>query len=257
VRVVLNGVDAEVFRPQDDRALRTEVGIPPAAPLVGLVASIKPQKNHLMFLDVARRVLGECPDAHFLCVGDTLTPAGAPRSAVRPGAGMHGDTVAWRVRVLARLQELGLEERVHWLPHTDDMPAVYNACDLTVLTSHHEGTPNVVLESMACGVPAVVTDVADNGRIIDSGVTGFVVAPEDAATMAERVLWLLADAERRRGMGAAARRAACRRYAVPGMARAMAAVYQALLSAAPGNGRAVPTDADELRPLPLRSVTHQ
>jgi glycosyltransferase involved in cell wall biosynthesis len=106
------------------------------------------------------------------------------------------------------------------------MPEVYNACDVTVLTSSREGTPNVLLESMACGVPVVATDVADNAHLVPDGRVGFIVPLGDTAALADRVCRLLEDAPRRREMGEAARAWVQREFSSAALARKTEAVYE-------------------------------
>jgi len=70
------------------------------------------------------------------------------------------------------------------------MPAVYNAFDILCSASATEGSPNVVLEAMACGVPCVVTDVGDSARIVAD--TGIVVPSQDPGALAEGLAAMLA-----------------------------------------------------------------
>ena len=77
ITVVHNGVDVDRFRPRDQDEARRGLGLPAAVPIVGMVASFKPQKNHLLFLEVARRVLAGIPEALFVCAGEPLSGAGA------------------------------------------------------------------------------------------------------------------------------------------------------------------------------------
>jgi glycosyltransferase involved in cell wall biosynthesis len=228
VHVVHNGVDVERFRPGDAAAARRSLGLDPGTPVVGMVASFKPQKNHLMFLDVARRVLAKRPEATFLCAGEPLRGAGGPLS-MKAGTGAHRDVAGYRREVSRALDQWGLAARCRLLGRVEEVERVYQACDLTVLTSLHEGTPNVVLESMACGVPVVVTAVADNAALVPEGVVGAVVPSGDAAAMAAQVLALLADERRRRDLGAAARRHVETRFSTAAMAHKMEALYDDLL----------------------------
>jgi glycosyltransferase involved in cell wall biosynthesis len=228
VHVIHNGVDVERFRPGDAAEARRSLALEAGVPVVGMVASFKPQKNHLMFAEVARRVLSARPDALFLCAGEPLRGAGGPFS-LRSGTGAHRHVAAYHREVSRALEQGGLAGRCRLLGQVPDIERVYRACDLTVLTSRHEGTPNVVLESMACGVPVVVTDVADNATVVPEGVAGAVVPSGDAAAMAARVLGLLADERTRRQMGAAARRHVQERFSTAAMAGRTAALYERLL----------------------------
>src|SRR5262249_25802104 len=107
-----------------------------------------------------------------------------------------------------------------------DVDQLYHACDVTVLTSRREGTPNVVLESMASGVPVVATDVADNGLILDDASGGAVVPLDHDEALAERVCRLLRDPMALRYAGVRARRAAVERHSLTRWASAIAALYE-------------------------------
>jgi glycosyltransferase involved in cell wall biosynthesis len=86
---------------------------------------------------------------------------------------------------------------------SDDVRSALGRADVSVLTSVKEGCSNVVLESMAAGLPVVATDVGGNAELIEEGVTGFLVPAGDAEAVARRVGELLEDPGRARRMGAA------------------------------------------------------
>lgn len=229
--VVPNGVDVTRFKPEAARSLRTELNIPADAHVVGMVASFKPQKNHPMFARMAQRLLEQTPDVRFILAGGTLDAEGtSASSAMRSNARMHKASSKYFVDVRRLLEPLEARGRLIMLGNRSDMPRVYNACDLTVLTSHHEGTSNVLLESMACGVPAIATDVADNRRIIPDDRIGCVVPPGDDEAMALRVRELLADCARRREMSAACRAWVEQEFANEALARRTGDLYTHLLA---------------------------
>src|ERR1700743_649968 len=105
------------------------------------------------------------------------------------------------------------------------MKAVYNSCDATALLSRHEGTPNVVLESMACGVPVIATDIADNALIILSGKTGFVVPPENFEAAAICAKQILRNPTLLRQMGEAARKHAVEQFSLRVAASKLENIY--------------------------------
>lgn len=213
--VVHNGVDVERFRPGNGRSIRASLGIAESAGVVGMFASFKRQKNHMMFFRVARRVLAVRPDCRFLCVGSEL----------------HGGLQAsddYREEMRKAVADLGLSDEVLTLGNRDDIAEVYRACDVTVLTSRREGTPNVLLESMACGVPVVATNVADNALIVPDGRAGYVVPLDDDAAMADRVLALLGDAAKRSTMGEHARSWVEREFSLDRLVEKTTLVYRIL-----------------------------
>ena len=166
--VVPNGIDLDRFRPDPSgaRALRFELGVTPAAPLLGIVGRLVPEKKgHEVFLEAAQRLRREIPDACFLVVGD-----GRPEV---------------RARLRARAEALGLAGCVHWLHARDALSPVYSALSVLACCSFAEGFPNVVCEALACGTPCVVTDVGDCASIVDDPRR--VVPPGDPEALARAI----------------------------------------------------------------------
>jgi glycosyltransferase involved in cell wall biosynthesis len=163
--VIYNGIDTEAFKPEREagRLLRAGLGIAEDAMVIGHVARFDPVKDHNTFLKAAALVCRERPRVCFLMVGD------------------GPEEYAARLRALAA--ELGISEHVVWAGARARMAEVYNAFDVFASSSVSEGFPNVIGEAMACGVPCVVTDAGDSALIV--GETGIVVAPQDAAALAQ------------------------------------------------------------------------
>jgi glycosyltransferase involved in cell wall biosynthesis len=218
VHVIRNGVDVERFRPGSGTEPRRSLGLRPDAPVVGMVATLKRQKNHGDFLRAASRVLTTFPRAQFVCVGEAM------RDNLQ-GA----EDYAREVRQL--LYELRLHHRCRFIGGRSDMPSVYRAFDVTVLPSLHEGTPNVLLESMACGVPAVATDVADNATVVPDGRAGFIVPTHRPDVVADRVGRLLSGDDARRRMGAWARDWTVTHFSLSRLAAQTGELYARLLEA--------------------------
>lgn len=165
--VIPNGVDTTKFRPDPDagRQVREEWGIQDRHHLVGAVGRLVPAKGYPDFIRAAARVGRERSDARFVIVG--------------------GGPDAYRRRLLDLAATEGISDRLQWAGVRDDMPAVYNALDLHVLSSHTEGLPNVVGEAMACGTPCVVTDVGDVAELV--GDAGTVVPAGRPALLARAI----------------------------------------------------------------------
>jgi glycosyltransferase involved in cell wall biosynthesis len=187
-RVVYNGVDTDRFRPRDAMGLRNELGIAAEKRVIGVFASFKPQKNHAMLLQAFKKVLESFPDTQLLFVGDQLY------------GNMMG-TGDYNCKTEKLIDELGIRKQCTFLGNRDDVEVIYPACDITVLSSLYEGTPNVLLESMASGVPVVATNVCDNSYVVKEGETGFLVEVGDVEGMASRIKTLLCDDALRQEMG--------------------------------------------------------
>ncbi|MCI0333230.1 MAG: glycosyltransferase [Planctomycetes bacterium] len=196
VSVIPNGVDTETFAPSRDlTAIRRELGIDERAPVVGIVAALRPEKNHELFLEMARRVVRQLPEARFLVVGD----------------GLRRDALEQRAR------EMNLTSNVSFLGSRGDVPRLLAAMDVFALTSHVEANPISILEAMSVGRPVVATNVGSIHEAVIEGETGHLVPPGDASQLAERVLSLLNDRPRRTAMGAAARQAVVDRWSIESM----------------------------------------
>ena len=159
-QIIPNGFDTDRFRPDPEArcSLRTRLGIPETARLVGQVGRFDPMKNQVGFLHAAAPLLRADPNLHLLLVGSGVDRVGNKLDA-------HPTTRAF----VGRVHLIGTQNR---------MERIFPALDLIVQASlFGEGFPNVIGEAMACGVPAVVTDVGDSAEVV--GETGWVVPPND------------------------------------------------------------------------------
>lgn len=165
LRIIVNGVDTARFCPRpDDRPLvRTQWNLPSDATVIGLVAKTDPRKGHEHFVRAAAVYAQRHRNAHFVRVGPS------------------DPDFRHRVDQLAR--ELGIGERLIWAGVRKDMESVYNAFDLTTLLSDSEDSPNVATESLACGIPCVVSDVGDSALVVGDP-TAVVTSPWDAQEVA-------------------------------------------------------------------------
>jgi glycosyltransferase involved in cell wall biosynthesis len=187
--------------------LHRELGIPFDAPVVGMVACLKPQKAPLDFVRAAQRVARRFPAAHFVLVGD-----GEQRPAVEE-----------------ELRDLGLVGRLHLLGWRRDIPAILTDLSLLVLTSLWEGLPRVVPEAMAAGLPVVATRVDGTPEAVRDGETGFLVEPHDVEAMADRIEYLLCHPSEARRMGQQGK-LRVEEFDIDSMVHRQEAIYDSLLS---------------------------
>lgn len=184
VYVIPNGVDTNRFAPVPDAdSVRAEISVGPADPIVTIVAALRPEKNHELFLNAAARVLARVPNAKFLVIGD-----GPRREPLEQYAA-----------------ELRVTPSVRFLGTRNDIPRLLSTSDVFALTSHNEAKPISILEAMSVGKPVVATNVGSIEEALIDGETGYLVPPGDAAALAGRLVELIEDPIRAREMGEAAR----------------------------------------------------
>jgi glycosyltransferase involved in cell wall biosynthesis len=201
IAIVANGVDTERFRPagseESRRRFRESIGVPAGDFVVAIVAALRPEKNHAMFLRSAARMRERRDGVSFLVVGEGREEEG--------------------LRALARGLSLG--GAVRFLGRREDVPCVLAASDALALTSHPvvETLPLVVLEGMAAGLPVAATDVGSVREMLVDGEEGFIVSSNDDAALAEKLLFLASSPEAGRRMGERARERVVREFNVDGM----------------------------------------
>ncbi|MGQ9822845.1 MAG: glycosyltransferase [Thermogutta sp.] len=182
VQVVVNGVDTTRFRPiPPDRALRRSLGAGDDERVVAIVAALRPEKNHELFLRAAVRVHAQDRAARFWIIGD------GPRREVLE-------------RLSVTLLPPGI---VRFLGTRGDIPELLACADVVALSSHMEANPLSILEAMACGKPVVATRVGSVPENVIDGVHGFLVPPGDAEALADRCLELLRNPRLAHVMGLA------------------------------------------------------
>ena len=135
-----------------------------------------------------------------------------------------------RQRILYTIADLGLEAHVRFSDRLGAAGVLARLQRAHVLlhASLSEGTPNVVLEAMACGLPVVVTDAGGTAEAVRPGVDGFVVRPREPGELADALIALWQDPELRSRMGLAARRRVMRSFPLDRETYAYVRLYECL-----------------------------
>ena len=166
VRVLRNGVDLAMFHPYDREAARARLGL--MRPSLLAVGNLVALKRHCLMVEA----LAYLPEVGLVIVGE-----GPERARIERVARDH--KVVDRVRLLGRVPQ-------------DRLPEIYSAADLLLLVSTHEGWPNVLLESMACGTPVVVSPMDGIADIVSSAEAGRILADDTPNGLASAIRELLA-----------------------------------------------------------------
>ena len=191
VHLLPNGVDLRRFAPRS----------PVAAPVLGTVGGLRPEKDHDNLLR-ALALLGPEVTARIVGGGALLAP------------------------LRERAQSLGLGDRVTFTGPVGDTAPCYHEFAVFVLSSRTEQMPIAMLEAMASGLPVVATDVGDVRRMLPASARACVVAKEDPAALAAALRPLLADAALRARLGADNRAAAEQHYQLAACYDRFVAVYR-------------------------------
>jgi glycosyltransferase involved in cell wall biosynthesis len=184
VHTIYNGIDCQRFAPLEPAPVRRELGFAPEAKVVGILAALRPEKNHELFLEGAARILAREPSARFLIVGD------GPR----------------REPLESLTKDLGLAEAVRFVGSRSDVPRMLAACDVVALTSHNEASPVSILEAFGCGRAVVAANVGSVAETVVDGVTGRLFAASDLDGYVEAMLPLLEQPKLRQRLGDEGRR---------------------------------------------------
>lgn len=185
-------------------AERATWNLPEGALVVGLMGRLTDVKGH----DILLRALAEFP------------------SERRPYAVFAGpEEPEWAAHLRDLASDLGVAGHVIHLGPRGDVGAIMEACDVIAVPSRMEGCPLVLLEAMVLGRPVVAATVGGIPDVVEHGLTGLLVPPEDPRALAEALRTALGDAGLRSRLGAAARTEALNRFTPEAMAEATRAVY--------------------------------
>lgn len=191
-----NPLDLDTFKPdaQAGAWLRSLLVLPPQVKLIGLIGRLHPVKDHETFIEAAGLLARGNPDVHFVLAG---------KGVEKDGAYINGLIAA-----------ADATDRFHLLGHRQDVNRITAGLDIACSSSLNEGSPNIIAEAMACGVPCVVTDVGDSALILRE--MGKVVPPRHPEAFARACSELLATPPaRRRELGQAARARVTKFFSLP------------------------------------------
>ena len=211
IGLIYNGVSLDAYN-----ALRTE-SVPPS---LGFSekrfghdhgGELSPRKAHTDAIEAL--ALAAEPNANgrgLCCVPDATTDA--------------------RNDLEAQIRQKGLQNHIRFLGERADVPDLLRASDMGILASHEEGFSNAILESMAAGLPMVVTNVGGNTEAIVDGRSGFVVPPACPATLADAIVRLANELRSGREIGSRRAPARARAFLQPGLRRPLRGLYNGLLA---------------------------
>jgi glycosyltransferase involved in cell wall biosynthesis len=216
IRVIRSGIDVERYQPASRPVARAALGLGTELPLILFVGNLEPRKQVDVLLRALAQVRAQVPNAALVVIGSGES------------AGVGDQTVP----LLNLTRELGLDAAVRWVGRVDDTELMrwYAAADVFALPSSSEAQGIVALEAMACGLPVVVSAVGGLIGTVEDGQTGYLVPPGAVEPLAQRLVELLCDPQRREAIGHAARAFVTREFSWQRAVEATTAVYREMLA---------------------------
>jgi glycosyltransferase involved in cell wall biosynthesis len=192
VRFVTNGVDIDRFYTRDKVLARKRFGVGPSEKVIGMVANIRPEKNHKFLISAFNVIAEQVLDLRLVFAGSDIMNGEIQKCAAES---INSD----------RIMFLGVQE---------DIPELLCVFDVFCLPSLYEGLPLSILEAMAAGTPVVGTNVIGINEVVSDGENGILVPLGDTAMLAETLFSLLNDEELGHRLTSNARRFVLENYSL-------------------------------------------
>jgi glycosyltransferase involved in cell wall biosynthesis len=161
--------------------LRLQYGVRDDEILLGVVGRLSPEKGHSFFIEAF----------------NTIAPLALNVKALLVGEGQERDAITRSIR------QYGLEERIMLTGYQKDVSPFHNAFDMLVLPSLSEGMPNAALEAMMFAKPVIASRVGGIPEVVLDGETGMLVPAKNPSALADALLELIRDQQKRTMMGRA------------------------------------------------------
>jgi len=208
IELVQNGIDLSVVENEKEGGEGEDAfSISNEHKVFGVIGRLFPDKGHRFFLEALSRVVMNHPSVMALIVGDG--PA--------------------RNEIAGQVRKLKLENCVQLCGVWSDMKRIYDKIDFLVIPSLREGLPYTLLEAMAYKVPVLASTVGDIPRLVQEGVTGYLVPPGDTEALVKGMNQLLTDPEKSKEMAEKAHFLVMGRFSADRMVSKTEEVYAKIL----------------------------
>lgn len=209
LHIIRNGVPDEMFDPTPKAQARAKLKLGHDAFVMTYVANLIHYKGHADLIDALALCADTMPDNWLLLLAGRDDGIGAALEA--------------------QTEQAGIAPHIRFLGGHAHIPDILGASDLGLLCSHEEGSPNSVLESMAAGLPMVVTDAGGTAEAVTDGITGLVAPIHDIGAIAAAIRTLAGDPQRRAAAGKAGKARAREIHSLEACTNAYVRLYEKLL----------------------------
>lgn len=218
VFTVHDGIDLARVEGAEPANVREQFWFPPHSFVIGNIAALVPHKGQRFLVDAAALVVEQAPEARFVILGEGELRQDLEHQVRRLHLGQHLVLAGFQAEVLGLLKGF----------------------DLFVMSSVTEGLGSALLDAMAAERPIVATRAGGIPEVVTDGETGLLVAPRDARALADAILALLRDADRRSRLARAGHRRVAERFSVDRMVEGTLDVYGRVAGRIPAAGTARP-----------------
>jgi glycosyltransferase involved in cell wall biosynthesis len=206
---IYDGIELDKYDIDIDREEKKKtLGVPAGHKVIGVVSKLWEGKGHECVLRAAAQIIKTIPEVTFLFVGE-----GYLRNDLE---GMS--------------QDMGLGRNVIYTGFREDIPEITATFDIALLVSFFEGLGRVLLEAMALAKPVVATRVGGIVDVVDDGVTGILVKPDNSEELAAAIVRLLIDCDLCKKMGQAGKEKINSKFSAETMVNRIEQVYKELLA---------------------------
>lgn len=178
ITVIPVGIDTELFKPMGKREIREKYGLNEEDKIILFVGRFETEKGLDLLLKSFKEAKKEITDCKLVLVG----------------SGREKSNLENLIKYLGSKDIIFMNPLEH-----DKIPEIMNCADVFALCSLHEGMPTVVLESLACGVPVVSTDVGDVHKVVKNGETGYISKTRDIEELKTKLVEILSDGKKLKG----------------------------------------------------------
>jgi glycosyltransferase involved in cell wall biosynthesis len=208
IHLVHNAIDTEDYRrTRTVAAAKRELGAPAGGMLIGAVGRLSPEKDFALLIRSVVELRRQGHSLHLWIAGDGSARADLERL----------------------IDELGCRDYVRLLGHVSDPKLFYEAMDVYALSSYREGLPNVVLEAMAMEVPVVATRIAGLPTLVEDGVSGLLIPPQNGGELTAALSRVITDRKLAADLGAAGRQRIEEKFSFARRMEKIVAIYDAVL----------------------------
>lgn len=184
--VINSGVELEDYRDVviDGQELRDQLKLEKDKPIVGMIGRLEPVKGPQYLIEAAKLVIEDFPKISFLIAGE-----GSLRNELE-----------------MQCKNANILDKIVFTGWREDIPEILSTLDILVLPSLNEAVGRILIEAGASGIPVVASSVGGVPEIVNNNQTGILVRPKDPYIMAQAIISLLKDKEKRKKMGQAAQK---------------------------------------------------